>query len=237
MFRWLRFVPLCVLLARPALAQHEGMDHDQMGDGEMQAMVEQGPHITLTPVWPERPGDRKRADSIAAAARVAVAKYKDVALAEADGYHRFAPEMKRQKIYHYANRALGLKARFGFDATHPTALLYRDGPNGSLVLVGVMYTAPATLSLEQLDQRIPLSIARWHEHTNICLPPKDADQVAAVSGRRPAFGPRGSIASEDACEAAHGRWKSRVFNWMVHVNVFEEPSQVWADNHGGMRHH
>lgn len=232
MFRWLGIVPLCLLIARPAMAQHDGM-----ADADMQAMVEQGPHLTLTPVRPERPGDRARADSIAQVARVAVAKYKDVALAEADGYQRFAPQVKQQRIYHYTSKARALKAQVGFDPAAPTALLYRDGPNGSLVLVGVMYTAPASLSLDQLDQRIPLSIARWHQHTNICLPPRDADQVAALSGRRPEFGPRGRIATEEACQAAGGRWKTRVFNWMVHVNVFEDSARVWADEHGGMRHH
>lgn len=237
MFRWLRIVLPCLLLARPAFAQHEGMDHEQEGDPEMQAMVEQGPHITLTPVWPEHSGDRARADSIADVARVAVARYKDVELAEADGYRRFAAQVKQQRIYHYTSRARALKAQVTFDAAAPTALLYRDGPNGSLVLVGVMYTAPASLPLDELDRRIPLSIARWHQHTNICLPPRDADQVAAVSGRRPEFGPRGRIATADACAAAGGRWKTRVFNWMVHVNVFEDPARVWADDHGGMRHH
>ncbi|HNB28836.1 MAG TPA: AsmA family protein, partial [Alphaproteobacteria bacterium] len=118
-------------------------------------------------------------------------------------------------------------------AIEDVALLYRDGPNGSLVLVGVMYTAPASLSLEELDRRIPLSIARWHQHTNICLPPRDADQAAAIAGRHPEFGPRGRIATEAACEAAGGRWKRRVFNWMVHANVFEDRARVWADEHGG----
>lgn len=226
-----------LLFARTLLAQHEGMDHAQLGDVSIRAMVEQGPHITLTPLRPEQPGDRARADSIAEVARVAVAKYKDVALAEADGYTRFAPQVKQQRIYHYTNRARALRAQLGFDAAAPTALLYRDGPNGSLVLVGVMYTAPASLSLEELDRRIPLSIARWHQHTNICLPPRDADQAAAIAGRHPEFGPRGRIATEAACEAAGGRWKRRVFNWMVHANVFEDRARVWADEHGGMRHH
>lgn len=237
MRRWLMIIPLCLLLPRPALAQQEALDHGQMGGEEMGSVMEQGPHLTLTPRWQERPGDRARADSIAEIARVAVAKYKDVALAEADGYARFAPQIRKQRVYHYTNRRLALKAQVTFDPATPTSLLYRDGPNGSLVLVGVMYTAPASLSLNELDRRIPLSIARWHQHTNICLPPRDADQAAAVSGRHPSFGPRGSIASEAACDAAGGRWKRRVFNWMVHVNVFEDRSSVWPDEHGGMRHH
>lgn len=38
-------------------------------------------------------------------------------------------------------------------------------------LVGVTYTAPYRLSEDDLNQRIPLSIAQWHAHTNLCMPP------------------------------------------------------------------
>lgn len=238
MRRWLRIaLPLLALAARPVLAQHEDMDHAAMGDDDMDEIVVEGPHLTLTPLRPERPGDRARADSIAAVARAAVERYRDIAVAEADGYRRFAPKVKQQKVYHYTNRTRALKAQVTFDPAAPTSLLYRDKAGGGLELVGVMYTAPASMSPDELDRRIPLSIARWHQHTNICLPPRTADQVAAVSGRKPAFGPRGRIADRAACEAAGGRWKTRVFNWMVHVNLFEDPARVWADHNGGMRHH
>lgn len=228
MHRWLKVAFLLSLLAAPAAAQ----------DGEMQDMVMTGPHITLTPLRPSRAGDQARADSIVQIARAAVEKYRDVAVAEADGFRRFAPQMKAQRVYHYTKRSAALKARFTFDPASPTALLYRDRPGGGLQLVGVMYTAPASASMDELDQRIPLSIARWHQHTNLCLPPRDDDQVAAMSGQHPRFGPRGSIANEEDCDAARGRWKTRMLNWMVHVNVFaDDPSEVWQDNHGGMRHH
>lgn len=223
----LNLVLLLPLLAAPLAAQ----------DADMQDMVMTGPHITLTPLRPLRPGDQARADSIVAIARGAAGKYRDVAAAEADGFRMFGPRVKRQRIYHYTSRTAALKARFAFDPAAPTALLYRNGADGKLQLVGVMYTAPASASLDELDQRIPLSIARWHQHTNLCLPPRGDDQVTAISGPRPRFGPRGSIATEEECEAAGGRWKTRMFNWMVHVNVFaSDPSQVWHDDHGGMRH-
>ena len=34
-----------------------------------------------------------------------------------------------------------------------------------------MYTAPYEVIEEELNRRVPLSIARWHLHTNLCLPP------------------------------------------------------------------
>jgi hypothetical protein len=42
--------------------------------------------------------------------------------------------------------------------------------SGSYVLAGAMYSAPPDYTYDQLDAIIPLSIAHWHAHTNICLP-------------------------------------------------------------------
>lgn len=205
---------------------------------EMQNVEVAGPHITLTPAWAERPGDRARADSVAAIARAAVERYRDVSVAEADGYRRFAPRVRHQRVYHYTSAAAGLKARFRFDPAAPTALLYQGDSAGGLRLVGVMYTMPAGASLEDLDRRIPLSIARWHQHTNICLPPRAAADPGADGAAPPEFGPRGRIATREACEAAGGRWFDRRFGWMVHVNLYAPtPQSVWGHQPGGMRHH
>jgi hypothetical protein len=43
------------------------------------------------------------------------------------------------------------------------------------------------------------------------------------------FGFRGSIATEEACEQAGGRWFPQIFGWMVHVYPYEtDPAKVWA---------
>lgn len=206
-------------------------------DADMGGMEMGNPHMTLTPVWPERAGDRARADSIVAVARAFASRYTDVAQAEADGYKRFAPEVTHQRIYHYTSTTAALKARFTFDAARPTSLLYVDDGHGGLRLSGVMYTMPASASLTDLDQRIPLSIARWHEHTNICLPPRGQERL--MSSREGSdFGPRGRIATREQCEAAGGRFRERLFGWMVHVNLSATGSgDVWNDDDGGMRHH
>jgi hypothetical protein len=204
----------------------------------MQGMVMDGPHITLTPRWAEREGDRTRADSLIRVARAAVERYHDVTVAEADGYKRFAPQVQNQPVFHYTSAAAALKARFRFDPASPTALLYRDDARGSLSLVGVMYTMPADTPLEELDRRIPLSIARWHQHTNLCLPPRGGQDGGDPAVRAAEFGPRGRIATREACAAAGGRWFPRMFGWMVHVNLFAETEDgVWSDEPGGMRHH
>jgi hypothetical protein len=158
-----------------------------------------------------------------------------VLAAEQDGYRMFAPKVKRQKVHHYSNRGNALKARWNFDITAPSALLYRPQPNGELRLIGAMYTAPPDLSLDDLNQRIPLSIGQWHQHTSICLPPGASlrgagDEMGSFS-RDPRFGPRGSIATEEECKAAGGQFKRRMFGWMVHVNLYEAPDQVWEHKH------
>ncbi|MGH9701106.1 MAG: hypothetical protein ACRD52_16830, partial [Candidatus Acidiferrales bacterium] len=69
-------------------------------------------------------------------------------------------------------------------------------------------------------------VARWHQHTNLCLPPRGA-RFQDVDWKE--FGLRGSIATEDACEQAGGRWHAVIFNWMVHVYPFEtDPKMIWA---------
>lgn len=215
-----------MLLASPLQAQGHA-SHD---------MAMANPHMRMTETRPPAPGDQARADSILTIARAATEKYRDVSLAEADGYRRFAPEVRNQRIYHYTRAGAAVKARFSFDPARPSSLLYRAAADGGMKLVGVMYTAPATATPEQLDSRIPLSIARWHLHTNICLPPRGAEKDSLnTEGVR--FGFRGTVVTREACEAGGGRFFDSMFGWMVHVNLFEPgPGGPWQDDHGGMRH-
>ncbi len=196
----------------------------------------ENPHLQMTPVRAAHAGDVARADSIIAIAGAHLAKYRDVRVAEEDGYRRFAPDVPNQQVYHYTKLSAALKARFTFSPANPSALLYRDDGHGGLQLTGVMYTAPAGTTLDDLDRRVPLSVARWHLHSNICLPPsgRTRDSLATPGAR---FGFRGAIATRSACEAAGGRFREAMFGWMVHVNLFAPgPEGPWHDEHGGMRH-
>jgi hypothetical protein len=76
-----------------------------------------------------------------------------------------------------------------------------------------MYTAPRRMSEAQLDARVPLSVARWHAHINICLPPQDE----RGSADRTRFGFTGSISTAEDCTRAGGRFLPQIFGWMVHV--------------------
>ena len=88
-----------------------------------------------------------------------------------------------------------------------------------------MYTASRLSDEDDLDQRIPLSVARWHQHVNICLPARGAERTADWT----LFGPRGSITTEAQCDEAGGRWRAHLFGWMIHVYPFEsETARIWT---------
>jgi hypothetical protein len=180
-------------------------------------------HMRLTPQRPERAGDRQRADAIVASLRVALERYRDYHIAERNGYEIFHPEIP-QSIFHFTNYWKGFSETFRFTPDQPTSLLYTKSGAG-YDLVGAMYTAPADATEIDLDARVPLSVARWHAHINICLPPRG--DAASADWKK--FGPDGSITTAEACTAARGRFFPQLFGWMVHVYPFEKtPERIWA---------
>jgi hypothetical protein len=191
----------------------------------MEGNMNMGPHMRMTTHRPERAGDTQRAQQVAEEARKVGEKYLDYRVALAAGFVIFHPDVP-QKIYHFVNYEYAVEAAESFHPDHPTALLY-EKHDDSYKLVGVMYTAPKRFTEDQLNQRIPLSIAQWHEHVNDCAPPPD--QRSDLLAPDPRFGLRGSIATKQACIAAGGVFHPVVFNWMVHVYPFErEPVNIWS---------
>ena len=190
-------------------------------------------HLVMTPVRPAAARDSARAADVIVALREATAKYRDVRRAVADGYHMFAPQVKEQRVYHFTRNRNAIAAAFRFDPEQPTSLLYVKGPDGTMRLLGAMYTAPRRASLEELDRRVPLSMAQWHRHVSICVPPRGARERWSekdVAGAMK-FGPAGSIATEAACDAEGGRWLASVFGWMVHVNAWaDDPREVFEEH-------
>jgi hypothetical protein len=186
-----------------------------------------GPHMKMSALKPAQPGDDARAAKIVEQAKAAIAKYKDPAAAEADGFRLFLPQVKHQKQYHYTNHRNAFAAAFKFDPAKPTSLLYADGKDGKKQLIGLMYTAPARFSEEQLAERIPASVAQWHQHVNLCVPPKaQRDDMFKPDAK---FGLRGSISTEAECKAAGGTFKPRIFGWMVHMYPWEKtPDAIWS---------
>jgi hypothetical protein len=216
------------------VAQHRVAMADPMSMppmGSSASAQSMGPHMTLSPLRTIRPGDQARADAIVATLKTVLAKYKDYRVAQADGYEQFLSNIKQPR-YHFTNRANAMAAEQGFDPTRPTSLLY-DKTGDSYTLVGAMYTAPRKFTADQLDVRIPLSIARWHQHTNICWGPLGTDKSRYL-GPGAEFGLLGSISTQAGCDAAGGRFQPVLFNWMVHVYPFEtEPSRIWRVDMAG----
>ena len=202
----------------------EAMDHDMhMGNGNMKNM---SLHMAYTDLRPANDADKARAAVLVTDLQHALAKYKDYHVAEADGFKPFHPEFKQQKVVHFTRNWYGLKAAFTFNPTEPTSLLYERTPDGGYKLIGAMYTDHKGATLDQLNERVPLSVARWHRHINFCIPARGTDMKTADWTK---FGPNGSIATKEACDAAGGRFYPQVFGWMVHVYPWEtNPQLVWA---------
>jgi hypothetical protein len=191
----------------------------------MEGHIDMGPHMKMTALRPAKPGDAARAQQVAGEARKAAEKYTDYHTALNDGFKIFHPEVP-QKMYHFTNYSYAIENAFHFNPEHPTSLLY-EKHGDDYKLIGVMYTASKRLSEEQLDDRVPLSVAQWHEHVNFCAPP--ADKRKEMLAPHPQFGMRGSITTPEACDAAGGTFHSVIFNWMVHVYPFEkDQAKIWS---------
>jgi hypothetical protein len=205
-------------------------------DGHMQersageaatSMAEQhahrGPHFRWTTLTPANEADQRRAQEIVLSLREALQPYRDYRKAIADGYEPFLPSVI-QAHYHFTSKWRGFTSAFRFNARQPTSLLYKKTPDG-YELEGAMYTAPKRAKEPDLNARVPLSVAQWHAHVDICLPAKSSAQTADWTR----FGPKGSIVTEAECKALNGRWMPQLFGWMIHVYPFKDTSEeIWT---------
>ena len=147
---------------------------------------------------------------------------------------------RHQNVYHFIRESSNLGDRERFDPDQPPALLYTkiEGPSPGFKLIGVMYMARYGATDEELNARIPLSIAQWHVHLKMCGPPQPEERNWLMGD--PTFGLSGSIATAEACAAAGGYFKPHLSGWMVHVYPFEtDPAKLWGagmDDDHGMEH-
>ena len=210
-----------------------GMDMDDAKANEAHAVHDMtmgehahNAHMHMTAARPETPEDAARAKEIVDQLRAGIAKYKDYHVALASGYKIFLPNLK-QTEYHFTNYMNGFLEAFKFDPARPTSLLYKKTSTG-YELVGAMYTMPKRASEEQLNERVPQSVASWHLHTNLCMPPANQRRYADWTK----FGLRGSIATQEACEDAGGKFHPVIFGWMVHVYPYEDSAEkIFAMHH------
>lgn len=214
----------------PGMKMDPGTDEkdSQAEHGAMDAMShmhhhQMGPHMYMTKLRTATPRDWAKADEIAGELRESIEKYKDYHVALADGFRIFMPNLP-QAEYHFTNYYNGYLESFSFDPTRPTSLLYKKTKTG-YDLIGAMYTMPKRVSEEQLNERVPLGVAQWHLHTNLCMPPKEQRGHANLSQ----FGLQGSILTKEACAEAGGTFYPVIFGWMVHVYPFADSREkIWG---------
>lgn len=227
---WLVPAPACAGQAKPHHADMPGME---MGDAD--AMRDMGPsmaamagHMYITPLRQKQTGDEERVKAVVAALKSAIERYKDYRKALADGYVIANPKLK-QPQYHFMNKDNTSLSDLRFDPTKPTALLYRRTPMLEYKLEGAMYTANPDATEDELNERIPLSVVRWHRHINVCWAPEN--RLNDYKSARPKFGMFGSIKTEEACAAEGGTFNASLFTWMIHVFPYEtDPKDVFSMN-------
>jgi hypothetical protein len=202
-------------------ASEKAAVHDMTGGHDAH-----GQHMTMTAMRAQSPEDVQRANEIVAQLRAGIEKYRDYHVALNDGFKIFMPNVP-QPEYHFTSYRNGFLEAFTFDPARPTSLLYKRTSTG-YDLAGAMYTMPKRATEEQLNARVPLSVAMWHLHTNLCMPPRAQLRNADWSK----FGLKGSITTQDACDAAGGRFRPSIFGWMVHVYPYEGSlDKIFAMHH------
>jgi hypothetical protein len=176
-----------------------------------QEMSSMGPghhRMIFTSARPGTAADSARALGVVHVLRSAIARYPTLAAAESAGYRSRLPArlQQRRPMLHVARP--GRRTTTGeFNPTAPQALLYRRDASGQFQLAGAMFIAPEQATEGELDASIPLSVARWHRHLDVCRGP--SDEMKARYRR---------ATTAAACEAVGGRFRS-ASRYMVHVMV------------------
>lgn len=219
--------------ANPSKMPGMSMDPEDAAANEQSAMHDMEhmhhgdtPHMHMTAARLQSAEDQKRAEEIVEQLRAGIDTYKDYHVALKEGFKIFLPNVKQEE-YHFTNYKNGFLEALTFDPSRPTSLLYKKTAGG-YELVGAMYTMPKWANEQQLNERVPLSVATWHLHTNLCMPAKDARLTADYTK----FGLRGSITTQEACDAAGGKFHPVIFGWMVHVYPYEDSTaKIFAMHH------
>lgn len=211
-----------------SMAADEGMErtleiqalHQQAAVESMHAQEATDLHLKWTAKRKADPEDDARAAQVAQALKQAIEKFKDYRVALNKGFRPFLQNVP-QPHYYFTKKLDRFKVPLAFDLAQPTSLLYRKTENG-YELIGAMYMAPKDASEQELHALVPLSVAQWHAHVNVCIPPKG-------TANRTGFGVRGSIATEAECKKAGGRFVPQLFGWMLSVHPFKStPEEIWA---------
>ena len=240
---------LTAIAARPGQSQMSKQAPISAPDSQAQAELgriiaglfsDTSSHMRMGPTRTATVADSARAAAIVVATRTALSRYMDVKLAERDGYYRTMASLEDLPIYHYNSLPnFNAASQGNFDLTKPVSLLYQKDTQGQMKLVGAMYAARDGAAPTQLDSLLPISMAHWHEHVNLCYPyrgPRKLD-ASAVFWLKLYF----SITSASECAAAGGQFVPSDAGWMAHIYMFAgdgDPKVIWdTDDAGNMNAH
>ena len=164
---------------------HQCDDLHSMGGMSVmgESMAAMTNHMCITPLRPRQPGDEEKVKAVVAQGQ---GSHREIqGLQEGVGRRIRASRTRRLSSLsiHFTNDANERLADTLFDPTKPSALLYYQTPTQRYKLEGVMFTASPSATEDELNQRIPFSIVRWHEHTKFCAAP--ADKVKEYFGGPP----------------------------------------------------
>jgi hypothetical protein len=123
------------------------------------------PPGTILPAVPDRDAtsaERAAAAGLVDAARIALARYADPALAAADGYR---VDGLKGIDFHAANPAHEHDDRI-LDPAHPETLVYAVAPDGRPVLLGAMFLMP---KIGASGPTIGGPLTVWHAHQHVCF--------------------------------------------------------------------
>src|SRR5688572_6586206 len=223
-------VILAALSLAPAFVAAQGHDHSHARDADpaaaggaaaMGGPIVQTAHLKLTAVRPPNATDSARGADVLRGMREGIEEYRDYRKAIKDGYRVFLPNVP-MKVYHFTNYRRAIWEGRSFDARRPSSLLYERQPDGGYTLVGAMYVARKDATPDELHARVPLSLAQWHAHVNICAPLRHARaRWRETMNGQMKFGPAGAISTKEECDREDARFIPQIFGWMVHVSLGE----------------
>jgi len=182
-------------------------------------------HMHMTAMRPQTPEDTARANEIVSQLRSGIEKYKDYHVALNDGYKIFCRSAAARVSLH---ELLEWVSGVFLSIRRAHFLLYKKTSDG-YELVGAMYTMPKRATEEQLNARVPLSVATWHLHTNLCMPQKG--QLRNADWKK--FGLRGSIGN--ARSLRRGEWPLSASHLRLDGHVY--PYEDSLDKVFVMHHH
>jgi hypothetical protein len=176
-------------------------------------LMTEGPlEMQMTPLSNHMPSraELARVTRLAHQARAVMARYRDLKVAQRDGYRTAPGLFVPTQGAHYRNETYDDAAASGqFDPAHPPFLVYNTA-HSEAALSGLLYVMPADATPRQLAAIVPPALGSWHQHINLCVVggPGVLDWQAIL----PIHDPK-------ACRARPGASFLDRTGWMIHLWV------------------